>query len=133
MFRLQRSRDDAVIFGVCGGLAESLNVDANLVRVAFAVLALASGVGVVIYLLLALLVPSEDMGGASPREILVGNLSNILETLPARRKTLGIVLVVVGAVFLLGNLGLFEWLTFGRALAIGLIVAGLALVWRREG
>ncbi|MFH1530299.1 MAG: PspC domain-containing protein [Pseudomonadota bacterium] len=132
MFRLYRSRDDAVIFGICGGIGETLGVDANLIRVAFAVLALASGVGVAIYVLLALLIPTEDMSGASPREVLLGNLSNLLENLPARRKSLGIVLVAVGAVVLLGNLGLLEWLTFGRALALALILSGLALVWRRD-
>jgi len=88
---------------------------------------------VAIYLLLALLVPTEDLSGASPREVLLGNLSHLFENLPARRKSLGVVLVAVGAVVLLGNLGLFEWLTFGRALALALILAGLALVWRREG
>jgi phage shock protein C len=133
MLRLYRSRDDAVLFGICGGIGESLGVDANLVRVAFAVLALASGVGVAIYVLLALLVPTEGQTGASPREVLLGNLSNLIEGLPARRKSLGIVLVAVGAAILLANLGLFEWLTVGRALAIALILAGAALVWRRDG
>mgnify|MGYP002640299511 CR=1 FL=1 len=133
MFRLYRSRDDAVLFGICGGIGETLGVDANLVRVAFAILALASGVGVAIYVLLALLVPTEDLSGASPREVLQGNLANLLETLPARRKSIGVVLVAVGAVLLLARLGFFDWLTIERAIPIVLIVAGLALVWRREG
>ena len=133
MLRLHRSREDAVIFGICGGIGESMGVDANLVRVAFAVLALASGVGVAIYVLLALLVPTEELSGASPREVLLGNLSNLIEGLPARRRSLGIVLVAIGAVVLLSNLGLFEWLTFGRAVALALILAGLSLVWRRDG
>ena len=131
MIRLHRSSDDAVIFGVCGGIGEALGVDTNLVRVAFAVLALASGAGVVIYILLALLVPAEHMSGASPREVLQGNLTHLLETLPARRKSLGVVLVALGAVILLGHFGFFDWLTFERAVPLVLIVAGLALVWRR--
>jgi len=132
MLRLYRSRDDAVIFGICGGIGEALGVDANLVRVAFAVLGLASGVGVVVYLLLALLVPTEDMIGSSPRELLSGNLSQLLEGLPARRRSLGVVLVAVGAVLLLARLGFFDWLTFERAVPLVLIVTGLALVWRRK-
>ena len=131
MIRLHRSSDDAVIFGVCGGIGEALGLDSNLVRVAFAILALASGVGVAIYLLMALLVPAEHMTGASPREVLHGNFANLLETLPARRKSLGVVLVAVGAVILLGHFGFFDWLTFERAIPLVLIVAGLALVWRR--
>ncbi|WP_420174632.1 PspC domain-containing protein [Luteococcus sp. OSA5] len=46
---LPRSRDDAVIAGVCHGLARQLFIDPLLVRVAAVVLALASGVGIVLY------------------------------------------------------------------------------------
>ena len=104
----------------------------NDLRRPFAVLALASGVGLVAYLLLALLVPTEDMAGSSPRELLAGNLSQLLEGLPARRRSLGVVLVAVGAVLLLARLGLFDWLTFERAVPLALIAVGLALVWRRR-
>jgi len=37
----ERSRDDRVIAGVCGGIASALEVDATLVRLLFAFLALA--------------------------------------------------------------------------------------------
>ena len=38
-----RSDDDRVIAGVCGGVASTLNVDATLVRLVFALLSLAGG------------------------------------------------------------------------------------------
>ena len=37
----RRSEDDRVLAGVCGGVASALAVDATLVRLAFALLALA--------------------------------------------------------------------------------------------
>jgi len=46
-----RSRTNRVLLGVAGGLGERLGVDPVLVRVAFAVLALAGGAGLVLYLL----------------------------------------------------------------------------------
>ena len=50
-----------MIFGVCGGLAAYLDADPTLVRVVVALASLLSvGTGVVIYLLLALLVPSDN-------------------------------------------------------------------------
>ena len=45
----ERSDDDRVVAGVCGGLAATLGVDATLVRLAFALLALAGGAGILLY------------------------------------------------------------------------------------
>jgi signal transduction histidine kinase len=45
----ERSEQDRVIAGVCGGLASALGVDATLVRLAFALLALAGGAGILLY------------------------------------------------------------------------------------
>ena len=50
--RLLRSETDKMLGGVCGGLADYLNIDPVLVRLAFVVLFLASGLGLVVYLLL---------------------------------------------------------------------------------
>jgi phage shock protein C len=55
--RLQRSRNEKVIGGVCGGLAEYFNVDPVLVRVLFAVVTLMGGAGVLLYLILWVVVP----------------------------------------------------------------------------
>ena len=50
--RFGRSDDDRVLAGVCGGVASALVVDATLVRLAFALLALAGGAGILLYLAL---------------------------------------------------------------------------------
>lgn len=57
MKRLYRSRTDRKIAGVCGGLAEYLNIDPTLVRqlVVFAVLF--AGTGVLAYIVCALVIP----------------------------------------------------------------------------
>src|SRR6266498_3573584 len=44
--------DDRVIAGVCAGIAQALAVDVTLVRLVFALLALAGGAGIVLYLAL---------------------------------------------------------------------------------
>ena len=54
--RLLRSETDKMLGGVCGGLADYLNIDPVLVRLAFVVLFLASGLGLVVYLLLLSLI-----------------------------------------------------------------------------
>ena len=41
--KLYRSRNQRMVAGVCGGLAEYFNVDATLIRVLFLVLAVVGG------------------------------------------------------------------------------------------
>lgn len=48
--RRQRSRRDRVLGGVAGGIGDHLGVDPLTVRLAFAVLSLAAGFGLVVYL-----------------------------------------------------------------------------------
>jgi phage shock protein C len=68
--RLYRSVDDRVAAGVCGGIAARLAIDPSLVRVAFAVLTLLTGVFpfLVLYVIMAVVVPEEPSGfaGRSP-------------------------------------------------------------------
>lgn len=55
---LQRSRKDRMIAGVCGGIAEATGLDPAIVRLLAVLLALSSmGSGLVIYLILALVMP----------------------------------------------------------------------------
>lgn len=59
--RLYRSRDERVLFGVCGGIAERLDVDPSIVRIVFALLVLSAGVGLGLYIIMALVVPEEPL------------------------------------------------------------------------
>ncbi len=57
--RLYRSRKERSIAGVCGGIAEYLDVDPTLVRILWLMLAAAGGPGVLLYLVMAVVVPEE--------------------------------------------------------------------------
>jgi len=48
-----------MIGGVCGGLGNYLDIDPTLIRLVFVLLALVGGHGILIYLVMLLLVPSE--------------------------------------------------------------------------
>ena len=63
---LTRSTTDRKISGVSGGLGAYLGIDPVLVRVGFVVTTLASGVGLLAYLALLALVPSDDALSAAP-------------------------------------------------------------------
>ncbi len=48
------------IFGVCGGVAEYLNVDVVLVRIVWAVFGLMYGAGIILYLVCAFVLPNKS-------------------------------------------------------------------------
>lgn len=68
---LTRSTTDRKIGGVAGGLARHLGVDPVLVRVGFAVSIVFSGAGLIAYLVMLALVPSDDAApaGAHPATV----------------------------------------------------------------
>lgn len=57
MNKLCKSRTDRKIAGVCGGIAEYLNCDSTLIRLAFAALVLGAGAGLLVYIVAALIMP----------------------------------------------------------------------------
>lgn len=58
--RLERSRTDSKLFGLCGGLARTMNMDSGLLRVIFAVgCILTGGVLLFIYVVASMVVPKE--------------------------------------------------------------------------
>jgi len=59
--KLYRSRTERRIAGICGGLAEYLDVDPTLVRVLMVVFALFNGAGFLFYLLAWLFVPEAPL------------------------------------------------------------------------
>ena len=57
--RLYRSRKDRQIAGVCGGIADYLAIDPTLVRLFWVLFALAGGPGIILYIVLAAIMPEE--------------------------------------------------------------------------
>ncbi|SKA10077.1 phage shock protein C (PspC) family protein [Marinactinospora thermotolerans DSM 45154] len=60
--KFRRSRDRRMIAGVCGGIGEFVGIDANLVRLAFAVFTLLGGSGILLYIIAWLVMPEGDEG-----------------------------------------------------------------------
>ncbi len=59
---LRRSKIDRKIGGICGGLGAYLNIDPSLIRVAFVFFTIwPFGLGAVVYLIMLLVIPEEDI------------------------------------------------------------------------
>lgn len=57
MKKLYKSNRDKKLCGVCGGIAEYLNADATLIRLAFVLVSALGGSGVLAYIVAALILP----------------------------------------------------------------------------
>ena len=61
MKRLYRTEGrDAVLAGVCGGIAEYFGLDPNIVRILTAVLIFAGGLSLWVYVIAALILPKKS-------------------------------------------------------------------------
>lgn len=59
--KLYKSEKDIRILGVCGGIAEYLNVSSTVVRILCAIgIFFTAGTGVIMYLVAALIMPKES-------------------------------------------------------------------------
>jgi phage shock protein C len=117
--RLHRSATDRVCCGVCGGISEYLAVDSSLVRLAFVVAALWGGIGLLLYIVLALILPVDTRApSATP-------ISS-----DRSRMTAGVVLVVLGGLLLAGNMGMAPWLSSNLFWPGVLILIGVGLLLR---
>jgi phage shock protein PspC (stress-responsive transcriptional regulator) len=119
---LLRSRDDRVLWGVAGGLADHIGFNATLVRIAFVVLSIFGGAGVLAYLVLAVALPEND-----------GSDNPVDESVWARlgKVTLVCVLVAIGVCVAIGLAAFSAWFTatgHGPVVAAVVIAVGLALV-----
>ena len=66
--RLYRLREGRVVAGVCAGLAAYFGIDPTLVRLAFAVVTVFGGIGILVYLVAWIVIPEEGGDGGSIAE-----------------------------------------------------------------
>lgn len=133
--RLTRSETDKMIAGVCGGLAEYLNLDPVWVRLLFVLLIFASGIGIPIYLVLWVIMPKLEAAGQPGSAVLQDNFEDLSQTVSdkinrlSRPGTIGTVLILFGVYFLLSQLGWLNGAIFWPVVIIG---AGVYMLTRRE-
>ncbi|NIA03071.1 MAG: PspC domain-containing protein [Nitrospirae bacterium] len=145
--RLVKSKTDKVIWGVCGGIAKYFKVDPVIVRLAFVVLVIINGVGILLYIILAIIMPEADQVDRPQKDIIEKNIEGMTEQVkgaidkmgseaPAQKKSenstwLGVILILLGAYFLLNSFHLLTWVRSDVLWALLLILIGIALLVKR--
>ena len=144
MRKLYRSEKDKWIAGVLGGLAEYLDVDSTILRIAYIVFTLASaGAGAIGYILAVIIIPKPPMGHQPPSTAATeGGPTPRSETSSpqnARRSNnapmvVGLILVGLGVLFLFNNFIDIHWHLFWPAIliVIGLVLLGRALMGEKK-
>ena len=59
MKRIYRSRQDRMVCGVCGGIAEYFDLDPSLVRLGGIIFSAMGGSGFIAYIIAAIVIPSR--------------------------------------------------------------------------
>ena len=151
--RLYRSRSDRILWGVCGGLAKYFGIDPTIVRIIAVLSIFINGLGILAYIILAIVVPLEGSKAAEPKDTIKENVEEMKETASElgreiqstlageegeseevakvqhrRRNLIGIILIVVGILFLLGSFNLFWWFNWGNLWPLILVAIGVLII-----
>lgn len=57
--RLYKSRENRMLGGVCGGIAEFFNIDPTLVRLGWVLFCALGGSGIIAYIIAAIIIPER--------------------------------------------------------------------------
>ncbi len=139
--KLYRSRTDRVFFGVCGGLAEYFDMDSTLVRLIAVILVIWGGVGILAYIIAAMVIPEEPLGAKKDAkktkqtdfgdkiEAAAQQIKESVAAKPAEDKSWigGLVLIVLGLLFLLQQV--IPFLDFGKTWPLFLIILGIIVIF----
>ncbi len=139
--RLNRSRKEKMIGGVCGGLAGYFDIDPVIVRILFVLAVFMGGSGILAYIICWIIIPEEPMAVASPASppqsapATQTTSSDQPQGSPSGQEsnhrgsmTAGVVLIAIGGLFLLHNL--LPALHFVHMWPILLILLGVAILSR---
>lgn len=149
--KLYRDERRKVIAGVCAGLADYFNVDVSIVRLIFVLTLILKGSGTLIYIILWIVLPKRDYSFMPPADYAVPPTQPFGSPAPGYQQTTyqapyqsvipprkgpstagiigGIVLILLGAGFLIDELDLIPDIDFEQWWPVILVAVGLVLIF----
>jgi phage shock protein C len=117
MRRLYKSKKNKTIAGVCGGIAEYFDIDPVVVRLIFIIFFFIGGAAIIAYIIGAIIIPNPPEEHAESTDTKAPSPKSSTKTIPKEAAPtptpasssntsliIGVILVLVGAYFLMGNL-----------------------------
>ena len=138
--KLYRSRENAMIGGVCAGLAEYFNIDPSLTRLATVLLIFPGGLSFWAYIVAWIIIPQKPLGeitsestdAAEDETEPTGDEMKVEKDQQGdkTRFVAGTILIALGLFFLMNTLNIFVWFSFFKLWPIVLIVIGAVILIR---
>ncbi|HNY35932.1 MAG TPA: PspC domain-containing protein [Candidatus Pacearchaeota archaeon] len=144
--KLYRSNTNSIIFGVCGGLGEYFEVDPLIFRILFILLTFTGGSGIIIYLILAIMIPdSEGKINKNMGEVVSGTQEKTQQLAEEIKKNrnwivnikniIGLIIIFVGLDILFEQIfdfNPFSIVNWGIVWALIIILIGLRIIFNRK-
>lgn len=134
--KLYKSRTDRMIDGVCGGFAKYFNVDSTLVRIAWVLLTLLGGSGILLYLVAMIVMKKEPYSYPAPPDAQPpGARTGAAGTASTKNNLFwGLLLIIIGSALFLDNVGWnfwhsWRWFHSDFFLPLVLILVGVGFLW----
>lgn len=126
--RLYKSRQNKVIDGICGGIAQYFSVDPTIVRILWVLITLLGGSGLILYIIAMIIMPVNPEYAATAAS--AGGAAVTAD----RKRNWGIVLILLGVFIMMTNLGWLadiNWWHFSRTVVfpVSLILIGLLFIY----
>lgn len=145
--RLYRSTTNRMLGGVAGGIGEYFDIDPNFIRIGFVLLTLLNGIGLILYILMWIFLPTDTQTSQDNEQTVKANMREMKEKVQSFGHSLGmnnkkspsensrfwwaVLIIALGFFFLFRNFGLFDALDLGRLWPIILIVLGLLFIIKK--
>jgi len=144
--KLQRSKTNRVISGICGGMGEYFNIDPIFFRILFVIFLFAGGASVLLYIILIFVIPGEggknsiesgkeeikDLADKAKQEAEKINIqtknSGFVTT---TRIVIGLMVVLIGLTMLFRQLFPMPWFRWDLFWGLAIIAVGLIIVVKK--
>lgn len=138
---LYRSETCRIIGGVAGGIGEYTKIDPTIIRLVFVLLTIFGGSGILLYLVLWIVVPTESFVSTTNDQIkenieeMRGKVKGIamsmkIENRSTNKSWWAILLILFGIILVLQNFGFYN-LDFGKLWPFILILLGILILRKR--
>ncbi|TAL70827.1 MAG: PspC domain-containing protein [Bacteroidetes bacterium] len=132
--KFYRSKQDKVIGGVAGGIADYFDIDPVIVRIVFVLAALGWGVSILAYIVLWIIIPESPepykMKTPEEMEVEADYFAKVHADRDKKRTNMKIIfavfLIVIGLTWFLGNI--FEFVSFHHVWPLVMIALGILIL-----
>lgn len=131
--KLYRCRTDRIIFGICGGLGKYFEIDSWIIRIFFIAFTFFNGFGIILYLILAILIPLER---GIKEDSLEQEIDETIGEIKRRKNVkifLGFVLILIGLAYILRMyfpIGFYYFFNWHILWPYVIIIIGLYVIFR---